>query len=67
MFICWEEASNEKEMMNKGKNSGHCWSIVAEDTKEDSVCVEVKYLTSKWTFFYPLKMGETNLDGCRER
>lgn len=51
--------------MNKGKNSAHCWSIIAEDAKENSVCVEVKYLTSKWTFFYPLKMGETKLDGCR--
>lgn len=54
-------------MMNKGKNSGHCWRIIAEDTKEDNVCVEVKYLISRWTFFHPLKMGETKLDGCRER
>jgi len=64
MFICSEGTSNEREM-NKGKNSAHCWSIIAEDAKENSVCVEVKYLTSKWTFFYPLKIGETKLDGCR--
>ena len=52
-------------MMNKGKNSGHRWSIVDEDAKEDSVCVIVKYLTSKWTFSYPLKMGEIKSDGWR--
>lgn len=49
------------------KNGDNCWSIVAEDAKNDWVCKVIIFKNEMDIFFCPLKMGERSHLGKDKR